>query len=372
MPYARNREHPEAMLKVLLTVIEKTSSGGATLDDLKEAYREVKDREPADKTIHRLIRRINLLFDPLAYDREEEEPEERAIAVRKRDGRAVYVFTRDLHAGPRLDPGLALLTALSLYPQQRHLLPDQFEVIMKLVLEGILQKMAGWYLVRREIEKYVYVSGYGPVSPRQNLNLLEKLLFALRHKKKVRFVYHRSYDGKSTTRELEPYGLLCRHNVWYLVGRCGEAGERRVFRLDHIGRLEIIENSIYTIPPDFSLKEAYGDAWGVWTEAEPDPPVTVRLRVAPGLAQKFRVTRYHESQATENLPDGGLEVRFRVTGAQEMIPWLMMWGSSLEVLEPDWLRQALADNLAETLGLYRKSAGENFENPGEIPPVLDD
>lgn len=159
MPYARNREHPEAMLKVLLTVIEKTPSGGATLDDLKEAYREVKDREPADKTIHRLIRRINLLFDPLAYDREEEAPEERAIAVRNRGGRAVYVFTRDLHAGPRLDPGLALLTALSLYPQQRHLLPDQFEVIMKLVLEGILQKMAGWYLVRREIEKYVYVSG---------------------------------------------------------------------------------------------------------------------------------------------------------------------------------------------------------------------
>ena len=128
MPYPRTRDYPEAVIKVLLTVIEKTPEGGATMEDLKEAYRAVRDQEPSERTIRRIIRRLNLLFDPLAYEDEEIEREPRAIEQRERNGRLVYVFTRDL-AAPRLDPGLTLLLVLSLYPQQRHLLPDQFEVL---------------------------------------------------------------------------------------------------------------------------------------------------------------------------------------------------------------------------------------------------
>ena len=332
MPYPRTRDYPEAVIKVLLTVIEKTPSGGATMEDLKEAYREVRDQEPSERTIRRIIRRLNLLFDPLAYEDDEEiEPEPRAIEKRERNGRQVYVFTRDL-AAPRLDPGLALLLALSLYPQQRHLLPDQFEVLMKLVFESVLYRMAEWYRLRREMERYVLVSGYGPVDPRRTVRLVEEILRAIRLAKRVRLSYRRSYDGLVTQREVEPYGLLCRHGVWYLAGRCLAAGERRVFRLDHVERLELVENSTYAIPEDFSLREAYGHAWGVWTEGEPGPVETVRLRVGPGLAHKFRVTRYHASQTTEELPNGSLEVHFRVGGAAEMIPWLLGWGAALEVL----------------------------------------
>lgn len=366
MPYPPNRDHPEAVIKVLLTVIEKTPAGGATMEELKEAYQEVKDREPSERTIRHIIRRINLLFDPLAYDPDEEQGdllrERRAIEPREKNGRHAYVFTRDL-AAPRLDPGLALLLALSLCPQQRHLLPDQFEVLMKLVFENVLQRMAEWQRLRQEMERYVYVSGYGPASPHRNVRLVETILQAIRLAKRVRFTYCRAYDGRVTEREVEPYGLLCRHGVWYLAGRCLTAGERRVFRLDHIERLDLVENSTYTIPEGFSLQDAYAHAWGVWTEEEQGPPEMIRLRVGPGLAHKFRVTRYHESQTVTELPTGGLEVHFQVSGAEEMIPWLLGWGASVEVLEPGWLRETLADVLEETLGLYRKTMEVSCPDP---------
>ncbi|MCR4418721.1 MAG: WYL domain-containing protein [Clostridia bacterium] len=207
------------------------------------------------------------------------------------------------------------------------------------------------------MDRYVYVSGYGPASPHRNARLVEGILQAIRLAKRVRFSYRRASDGQVTEREVEPYGLLCRHGVWYLAGRCLAAGERRVFRLDHMERLDLVENSTYAIPEGFSLRDAYAHAWGVWTEEEPGPPETVRLRVSPGLAHKFRVTRYHESQTVAELPGGGLEVRFEVSGAAEMIPWLLGWGASLEVLEPGWLREELAAVLEETLGLYRKAPG---------------
>ncbi|HHV35608.1 MAG TPA: WYL domain-containing protein [Syntrophomonadaceae bacterium] len=41
-----------------------------------------------------------------------------------------------------------------------------------------------------------------------------------------------------------------------------------------------------------------------------------------------------------------------MTGAQEMIPWLMSWGGAVEVLEPAWLREQLIRSLQETLHCY--------------------
>lgn len=364
MPFPKTGDHPEAMVNILVTVIEKTPAGGATLDDLKKAYMAVKDQQPCDKTISRIVKRINLLFDPLAYgcagkgdgdaddDGDMLPGETPAIKIERRHGVRYHVFTRDLAAGPRLDPGMALMMAMSLYPQQRTLLPDEFEIIMKMVFEGILQRAAEWSRLRLEIEKYVYVSGYSPARPHKNMNLIENLLTALRKKKRVALVYYRAYDGKTVSHMVEPYGILCRHNAWYMVGRNCEAGEQHLYRLDHIERLNIVENSIYAIPNDFSLKNAYSSTWGVWTEPDPGPPEQVCLRVVPGVANKFRTMRYHDSQEVIDLASGEVEVRFEVTGIQEMIPWVMSWGQTVEVLAPEWLRHGVIEGLKEALSLY--------------------
>ena len=55
--YPKTGNTPEAMIKILITIIDKTPSGGAALEDLKEAYSEAKGDFPTDRTIYRLIRR---------------------------------------------------------------------------------------------------------------------------------------------------------------------------------------------------------------------------------------------------------------------------------------------------------------------------
>jgi hypothetical protein len=365
MPFPKTGDHPEAMVKILIAIIEKTPGGGATLDDLKQAYMDVKDQLPCDKTISRIIRRINILFDPLygcddkgCIDPDDEggdTPGDEIPAIRseRRKGTRYYIFTRDLAAGPRLDPGLALMMALSLYPQQRTMLPDKFEVMMKFIFEEILQRVTEWTRLRQEIEKYVYVSGFSPERPQKNMRLIENLLCALRNKKRIVIVYHRAYDATTVRDVVEAYGILCRHNNWYLVGRNCEAGEQHLYRLDHIERMDMVENSVYTIPEGFSLKDAYVSSWGVWTEPDPGPAVQVLLRVAPTVANKFRTTRFHESQEINELSDGGAEVRFEVTGVKEMIPWLISWGDTVEVLKPPWLRHSVAERLKQALSLYQ-------------------
>ena len=68
--------YTSTLVKVLITVIEKTPSGGATLEELQDAYAEINDRRPSVRTIYRLIRRLNLFFDPLCYGEKPEPGEE--------------------------------------------------------------------------------------------------------------------------------------------------------------------------------------------------------------------------------------------------------------------------------------------------------
>ena len=352
MPHARSGDQPEAMLNVLFRIMEKNSDGGATLQELKEAYSQVKDVEPSDRTIYRLINRINRLFDPLAYD-DEDDPEtgggNRLIAYRK----PYYVITRDLSAAPRLDSAQAFMMALGVYPQRRNLLASPFEAVMKTVLQYSLSKVAEWQRMQREIEQYVHVSDHVPAKPERNANLVYRVFEGIRRHKRVRLDYRRVRDGSLIKgREVEPYGVLNRHGSWYFVGRSHDGGTVRIYRFDHVQKLSLVENSDYRIPPDFSLKDQYGCAWGTWTEDEPTSPETVVICANPRMAEKFDQIRFHDSQCHHLRPDGTLCITFRVTGAREMVPWILSWGDTVKVEQPAWLAEELAETAKRVAGMY--------------------
>ena len=364
--YPLTADFPEAMVKILLTIMEKTPAGGATLEDLKEAYSETRDRYPSDRTIYRAIRRLNLLFDPLVYG---ENPDEDSpgdpggedhfdqvppvIQSRRIKGKTRYSYTGEFPVAT-VDANQALMMTLSLYTQQKGLLKDHFEAVIKVLFRDLLDRAGTCADLFDEIQEHIHVSGYGPADPGKNLKKIKEIMRAIRNRKRIRLEYLRSYDGTLTQRETEPYGLISRFSNWYLVALCLSQHKRRIFLLDHIKYLEVIEASSFRWPEGFSVHDAYGSAWGVWTNGEKQlPKETVRLKVAKGLAERFRLVNYHDSQQVEMLPGGEALVTFTVTGAEEMIPWMMSWGSTIEVLEPQWLRDSLVENLEQALQKYR-------------------
>ncbi|NLX91905.1 MAG: WYL domain-containing protein [Firmicutes bacterium] len=370
--YPRMRDFPEALVKILLTIMEKTPDGGATMEDLKDAYQETRGSTPSNKTIYRSIRRLNLIFNPLAYGEtpekvecedkddiadDENDMEEFKPVIRssRRKGKTRYLFNGELPTSS-IDANNALLMALGLYSQQRGLLKGHFETAIREILRDMLARISAYNNVFREIERHIHVSGYGSANPGKNVTKIKEIMRAIHHRKIIRMEYLRSYDGTLTKREVEPYGLVCRLNNWYLIANCLQQQKKRVFLLDHTIRLEVVEASTFKWPEGFSLHDYYGNAWGVWTPDDEQGHIkeTVRLKIAKGIAERFRLVSFHDSQQTEMLPDGEAMVTFTVKGASEMIPWLMSWGAAVEVLEPQWLRDAFVSNVEEVLGIYHK------------------
>lgn len=363
--YPKTGDYPEALVKILLTILEKTPEGGSTMDDLKEAYESIRGTFPSNKTIQRAIQRLNLIFDPLVYGEQKEPGEDEdqefqgegletvppVIQPQKRYRKTFYIFTGEI-GGNSMDNNIALLMTLGLYTQQKGLFKGYFETVISEIMRETMAKANDYQNIFKKIDKHIYVSGFGPSEPRKNLFKIREVMRAIRNRKRIQLIYLRVYDGITTKREVDPYGLICRFNNWYLVGFCREKQNRRVFLLDHIQRLKVKENSLISLPADFSLRYIYGKAWGVWTEDHPVEPETVRLKVKKGIAEKFKAVNFHESQKICELTNEEIEVTYQLTGAKEMIPWIMSWGMAVEVLEPLWLRETIKEKLHEMILQY--------------------
>ncbi len=360
--------HPEAIANILVRILEKTPTGGATIEDLEEAYEEIKGTYPSRKTIFRAVDRLELLFDPLAAGEKPEEDEKpdaesktliddalpeplAGIKRVKRNRKTFYLFYGDI-AAPSFNINESLCIALSLYPQYRGMLKDAYHKILRKLLAETLAGVSIYNLLINEIENHVYVAEPAPAEPDRFSQLVSEIFKALRQKKRIKIKYLRTYDGQETERVIEPYGLLCRFNNFYLTGYCLRSKANRIFHIVHIRDLEIIESSGYKMPSSYSLKQAYSKAWATWTSDGGTRLESVKLRVNRGTAERFREIMFHESQQIKELGNGDIEVSYRLTGANEMIPWLASWGPEIKILEPTWLAEEIVSYLESTLALY--------------------
>jgi len=367
--------HPEAITNILVKILEKTPTGGATIEELEEAYESVKGVTPSRKTIYRAIERLELLFDPLARGEkpeENEDPDEgsctwldddlpgpmASIKRVKRARKTYYMFDGQM-AAPDFNIDESIYAALSLYSQYRGILKDVYYKIMRKLLAETLAGVSVYNLLINEIENHVHVAEPTPADAALFSHTVSEIFTALRQKKRLRIKYLRTYDGVETERIIEPYGLLNRFNNYYLTGYCLNSQANRIFHVVHIRKLEIINDSTYKMPPSYSLKRAYSQAWATWTSDGGAPLETVRLWVCCGTAERFRAINFHDSQQLNELEDGAVEASFRLTGATEMVPWITSWGSDVKVLEPEWLRHQVVSYLEKALKGYTETTGQS-------------
>ena len=70
----------------------------------------------------------------------------------------------------------------------------------------------------------------------------------------------------------------------------------------------------------------------------------------------IRERQWHPSQQIEELPSGGLILRLRVGGVDEVKRWIMGYGYHAEVLQPESLRAQFKDEAEKMRKIYEKKA----------------
>ncbi|HVN56606.1 MAG TPA: WYL domain-containing protein [Anaerolineaceae bacterium] len=177
-----------------------------------------------------------------------------------------------------------------------------------------------------------------PAAPGVDARLLVDLHRAIQDQLQVRMRYYTASRDEWTERTVDPHHLYNLRGDWYLFAFDQPRQEMRSFHLGRVDWWQVLASRFERVP-GFSAQEWMSSAF----QAERGgPPQQVAIRFDAYQARWIRERRWHETQQDlEELPGGGVILRFRSAGLDEIQRWAMQFGSHAEVLAPPELRQAI-------------------------------
>ncbi len=184
----------------------------------------------------------------------------------------------------------------------------------------------------------------------------EKTLLALHQaiqgRRCVEIDYHTFSTGKRSTRVVHPHHLHNARGDWYLIAFDSSRQEMRTFHVGRIARHQVLERR-FTRDLSFDAGEWHRQSF-VTELSETSEDVVVRFDEYQ--ARYIRERRWHETQSLEELPDGGLILRFRSSGLNEVRRWVMQYGAHAQVLAPLSLRQDVREEIEKMRKTYEEES----------------
>lgn len=174
------------------------------------------------------------------------------------------------------------------------------------------------------------------------LEKLRGLRSAIIARQTVRFRYHarRSQSGElDTAREVDPYAIAFMSGAWYVTGHDHLRHAHRTFRLDRIESFSVLSKT-FIRPKDFHPERR-----------DDDRQLVVRVLLDPEAARWAQEARPYYWVEEIERPDG-LLMTLRVRQLDDIVGWILSWGRQARVLEPEALKQRLAEEARQVRQLY--------------------
>ena len=169
---------------------------------------------------------------------------------------------------------------------------------------------------------------------------------AITRDRQVRLEYYVPTRDETTQRVVDPIAVTRSEGRAYLDAWCHLAEDRRLFRVDRITGLEVLDTSRVTHdlePRDLST--------GLF---EPGPAdLEARLLLSPEMRW---FAEYYPVLESRDADDGALEVRLAVSDERWLLRLALRFGPDLTVLEPAELRERVVDVAAAALRLHESTA----------------
>lgn len=172
---------------------------------------------------------------------------------------------------------------------------------------------------------------------------------ALLRRKRLVIRYHARGTDEVTEREVSPQRLNHYRDNWYLDAWCHLRDGLRAFSVDAIEHAEILDKRAKDVS-DKRLDEVLGSGYGVFSG---DQIAWAVLRFTPERARWVASERWHRNQVGSFVEDGSYELRVPYADDRELIMDIMKYGSHCTVVEPEALRQRVADEISASLKHYR-------------------
>lgn len=173
---------------------------------------------------------------------------------------------------------------------------------------------------------------------KEKFKLIKK---AIIEEKMVTFEYLSSY-GEKTLRTVAPVKLVFKGQAWYVQAYCKLKEDYRIFKVVRMRGIKPTQESFdrrdfKVIPIDREVQEGMQF-------------ITVKLKFEPYMA--FRVYDQFKEEGITHKEDGSLEVVATYPAGEWVYSYILSFGTSVTVMEPEDVKDRIRYLLKETLKKY--------------------
>ena len=193
-------------------------------------------------------------------------------------------------------------------------------------------------------------------SPEISPEIFDAVFSGVKARRAIRFQYRSLTQTEPTTRMCEPYHIVCQRGAWYVIGRCTDKNEERIFSFSRMSEIEVLKDWAFELPTGFTVEQYIDKNVGVWLNRR--EPFTVRLLFSASVSVFAEEHIWNEEQTVLVHEDKSVEVSFKTTQFEEIKRFVLGQGATVQVLEPPELVQAVQKEIEEMRSLY-----QNEKNP---------
>lgn len=163
---------------------------------------------------------------------------------------------------------------------------------------------------------------------------------AIENHQKVRFIYQKFNSRTEKDYYLEPYSLINKNGIWYLIGL--ENGKEKTFCFTQIKML-IIENQTFTPNPIFLQQIQQSDSISHGNQIS-EIVIKVDKQATPYFLRRNLLPN---QETIKKLDDGGLLLQCKNINEMEIIPLVQYWIPHLTVISPEGLQQQIINKIQQ-------------------------
>lgn len=166
---------------------------------------------------------------------------------------------------------------------------------------------------------------------------------AILERKAISFDYVNT-EGNRSLRRIEPMRLIFKGQAWYLWGYCKTREDFRTFRISRMKNVIVTSEAFERRKPDEYRKHG--------ADEKSKKLVNLKLKFYPEALH--RLYDDFDNELIIKNGDGTCNVSVTFPEDEWVYGYILSFGCYLEVLEPDHIREIVADRMRNTLKFYKK------------------
>jgi predicted DNA-binding transcriptional regulator YafY len=227
----------------------------------------------------------------------------------------------------RVDPGL--------YSDQLRPLSTRIKTILENAGHGEddnLQRIRILSLARRRFDNHVF----------------RQVATAVLQRKRLHFQYTGRSDANVSQRNVSPQRLVHYRDNWYLDAWCHTKNGFRTFAIERIEHPLVLEKAAKSIS-EKALDDYFAGAFGIFSGKATETAV---LHFTKERARWVAEEEWHPAQQSRWLDDGRYELRIPYGNPTELIMDMLKYGTDVEVVAPESLRQEIRQRIRKMAEIY--------------------